>query len=552
MDAHTPSMPSLSRRDLLRWGGAGLAAAAGTPAVWTPARAQAPKRGGTLSLRLWDPPHFDPHLTISYKTHIVYTFTHSRLLKQKAGPGVQPGTFPIEGDVAESWTQPNETAYVFKLRKGVRWHNKPPMNGRELTADDVVYTVERFRTVKGNANAYMLKAVDRVEALDRYTVKFTLTEPFAWFLDMLANPMAVAIIARECVEKFGDLRKPEALVGTGPWMFESYRPNVGYTLVRTPTYFVPGLPYIERIEATVDEDNASRMAAFITGKYDLGWEFPGQINRIDWVQIKDTLKQKRPSLRTLEFPSNVMSHISMRTDQKPFSDPRVRQAMSLAIDRQGILDATAEGVGVFNPPVPAALKEWSLPMSQLGEGAKYYQYDPKEAKRLLAEAGYSNGFPASICFTTYGSTVLVDAAQLILKYFKDVGIDAKLDQKEYGAYISSCFYGKFDSLTYGPQTPFLEPDNFLFGQYSPGELKNQSHINDPVVADMLIRQRRTFDVAKRREIIHDIQRYLATQQYYVQIPSGVLIAVWAEALKNYGPNLGYDYGGRFVAAWLDR
>jgi peptide/nickel transport system substrate-binding protein len=226
--------------------------------------------------------------------------------------------------------------------------------------------------------------------------------------------------------------------------------------------------------------------------------------------------------------------------------------MSLAIDRQGILDATAEGVGVFNPPVPAALKEWSLPMSQLGEGAKYYQYDPKEAKRLLVEAGYPNGFPASICFTTYGSTVLVDAAQLILKYLKDVGIDAKLDQKEYGAYISSCFYGKFDSLTYGPQTPFLEPDNFLFGQYSPGELKNQSHINDPVVADMLIRQRRTFDGAKRREIIHDIQRYLAKQQYYVQIPSGVYIAVWDDALKNYGPNLGYDYGGRLMAAWLDR
>jgi hypothetical protein len=83
------------------------------------------------------------------------------------------------------------------------------------------------------------------------------------------------------------------------------------------------------------------------------------------------------------------------------------------------------------------------------------------------------------------------AAQLIIKYFKDVGIDSKLDQKEYGAYISTCFYGKFDSLTYGPQTPFLEPDNFLFGQYYPGETKNQSHINDPVVADMLIRQRRS-------------------------------------------------------------
>ena len=550
MDAHTPNR-HLSRRDLLKWSGVGLAAAS-VPAAWSPGHAQSPKRGGTLSLRLWDPPHFDPHLTISYKTHILYTFSHSRLLKPKAGPGVVPGSFPLEGDLAESWTQPSETTYVFKLRKGIRWQNKPPVNGREVTAEDVVYSVERFRTVKGNANAYMLASLDKVEAPDQYTVKFTLSEPYVWFLDMLANPMAVAIVAKECVEKFGDLKKPDSVVGTGPWMLDSYRPNVGYTLVRNPSYFVSGLPYIERIEATVDEDNASRMAAFIVGKYDLGWEFPGQINRPDWVQIKDTLKQKRPRLQTVEFPSNVMTHISMRTDQKPFNDPRVRQAMSLAIDRQGILDATAEGVGVFNPPVPAALKDWSLPMDQLGEGGKYYKYDPKEAKRLLGEAGYPNGFPASICFTTYGSTVLVDAAQLVLKYLKDVGIESKLDQKEYGAYISTCFYGKFDSLTYGPQTPFLEPDNFLFGQYYPGEMKNQSHINDPVVADMLIRQRRTHEIAKRREIIYEIQRHLAKQQYYTQLASAVYIAVWDSALKNYGPNLGYDYGGRLLAAWLDR
>jgi peptide/nickel transport system substrate-binding protein len=434
----------------------------------------------------------------------------------------------------------------------VRWHNKPPVNGRELTADDVVYTVNRFLTVKGNANAYMLKAVDKVEAVDSHTVKFTLKEPFAWFLDALANPMALAIVAKEVVDKYGDLKKWESVVGTGPYMLDSYRPNQGMTLARHPAYFVSGLPYIDRVEMTVDEDNASRMAAFLAGKYDMGWEFPGTVNRTDWVQIKDKLKTSRPHLRTAEFPSNVMSHISMRVDQKPFSDARVRQAMSMAVDRQGILDATAEGVGVFNPPVPAALKEWSIPMAQLGEGAKYYKHDPAEAKRLLAAAGYPNGFPATVCFTTYGSTVLVDSMQLILKQLKDVGIEAKVDQKEYGAYISTCFYGKFDSLTYGPQTPFLEPDNFLFGQYYPGELKNQSHINDPVVADMLVRQRRTFDMAKRRDTIFEIQRHLARQQYYVQVASGVYVAVWEGALKNYGPNLGYDYGGRLLAAWLDR
>jgi peptide/nickel transport system substrate-binding protein len=541
----------LSRRELLTIGGVTVAGATLAPRS---ALGQTPKRGGTLALRLWDPPHFDLHAAggLSYKLHIPMSFTHGRLVRHRTGPAVVPGTFQFEPDLAESWSQPNENTYVFKLRRGVRWHAKPPVNGREFVADDVVYTIDRFLTTKGHANAHMLKAVDKVEAVDKHTVKFTLKEPSAWLLDTLASPMVVAMVARECVEKFGDLKKPESFIGTGPWMLDSYRPNQGYTLVRNPAYFVTGLPHIERIEVFVDEDNASRIASFLAGKYDIGWEFPGQINRTDWVQIKDTVKQKRPRIQTAEFPANVMSHISMRTDQKPFSDVRVRQAISHAIDRQGIIDATAEGVGVFNAAVPAALKDWAVPVNQLGEGAKYFKHDPAEAKRLLAAAGYPNGFPGSVCFTTYGSTILTDAAQLVLKNLKDVGIEAKLDQKEYGAYITSCFYGKFDSMTYGPQTPFLEPDSFLYGQYYPGEPRNQSHINDPVLADLLVRQRRTFELAKRRDLVAEIQRYLAKQQYYVATASGVYVAVWDGALKNYGPNLGYDYGGRLLAAWLDR
>jgi ABC-type transport system substrate-binding protein len=106
----------LSRRHVLALGGGSLAAAVLPHA----AGAQTPRRGGTLTLRLWDPPSWDPDQTISYKTHIAYTFTHSRLVRHKAGPGVIQGTFAIEGDLAESWTQPSETTYVFKLRRGVR------------------------------------------------------------------------------------------------------------------------------------------------------------------------------------------------------------------------------------------------------------------------------------------------------------------------------------------------------------------------------------------------------------------------------------------------
>ena len=134
---------------------------------------------------------FDHQLTVNWTTQIAVSFTHSRLVKVKAGPSVAPGTFPLEPDVAESWSQPTETTYVFKLRRGVRWHPKPPVNGRELTAEDVKYTYERFLTVPGNPNRAQLEEVDKIEALDRYTVKFSLKEPYAWLLDALATAVDV-------------------------------------------------------------------------------------------------------------------------------------------------------------------------------------------------------------------------------------------------------------------------------------------------------------------------------------------------------------------------
>ena len=180
---------SLTRRDLLKLGGTALAVGAAA-AVSTPgaARAQTPKRGGTFRLRSHVAPvHFDPHQTIAFSTMIPLSFAYSRLVKVKGGSSVVPGTQPVEADLAESWERQGDTVYVFKLKKGVRWHNKPPVNGRELTAEDVKYTYERFLTIKGNPNKTVLGMVDKVEAVDKYTVKFTLSEPNAWFIDRLAS-----------------------------------------------------------------------------------------------------------------------------------------------------------------------------------------------------------------------------------------------------------------------------------------------------------------------------------------------------------------------------
>jgi ABC-type transport system substrate-binding protein len=147
-----------TRRDLLRLGATAVAAggviAVADFAAPRPAVAQTPKRGGILRLaHQLDPVGLDPHQTISFATMIPLSFIYGRLMKVKAGPMVAPGTYPVETDLAESWTQPSDTTYVFKLRKGVRWHPKPPVNGRELTAEDIKYTYERSSPSRGMATS---------------------------------------------------------------------------------------------------------------------------------------------------------------------------------------------------------------------------------------------------------------------------------------------------------------------------------------------------------------------------------------------------------------
>jgi ABC-type transport system substrate-binding protein len=157
---HPQHTHDLSRRDLLK---VGLAASAAlstwslyrVPALWGEA-AETPKRGGILRVRGRDPVHFDPHLTRDARTHSVLSFLSSRLLRYKVGGDVRPGTFIVEPDLAERWEEPDDTTYMFYLRRGVKWHNKPPVNGRELVAEDVKFTFDRFLSEKGNPSRYFL------------------------------------------------------------------------------------------------------------------------------------------------------------------------------------------------------------------------------------------------------------------------------------------------------------------------------------------------------------------------------------------------------------
>jgi peptide/nickel transport system substrate-binding protein len=555
MSVPRPSL-SVNRRDLLKLGGAALAAGVvgGTHALDPgPARAQTPRRGGTLRLALQSDPvtGFDPHQTISFLTMIPLSFAYSRLVKVKAGSSVKPMTYPIEPDLAESWTQPDDTTYVFKLKRGVRWHPKPPVNGRELTADDVKYTYERFLTVKGNPNRPVLESVDKIEAVDKYTVKFTMKEPNAWFLDMLAST-STWIVARECVEKFGGLRKVDSVVGTGPWMLERWEPNVRITYVRNPSYFVPGLPYADGVEVIIDKDPSSRLASWLAGKLDFGPEFQQNVRRLDLPVVQ----QRKPGLQTAEYTYFVSSYVGLRIDRPPFNDIRVRRALSRATNLPEVFESLAISQGHWtpNPAVPAAAADWSIPIDQLTpEGRKLYEHSTAEARRLLAEAGYPNGFKTTVEAPGTGYTPdFLDNLQITIKNWKAAGIDAELKLKEYGAFISSTIYGKFDDMFFGLRGAWVDPEAYFYRPYMPGQPLNVMKVNDPKLIDMIKLQRRTFDVARRKQIVYDIQRYLSEQAYFGVSGSTKVVSAWEPYIKNYMPNNGFDYGGRLMAVWIDK
>jgi len=544
---HIPS--SLTRRDVLKLGGAALAAGA-TSSLSAPAEAQTPKRGGRFRLRSHVAPvHFDPQQTIAFSTMIPLSFAYSRLVKVKGGSAVVPGTQPIEGDLAESWERQGDTAYVFKLRKGVRWHNKPPLNGRELTAEDVRYSYDRFLTIKGNANKFLLEMVDKVEAPDKYTVKFTLREPNAWFVDRLAST-STWVVAKDCVDQFGDLKKPESVVGTGPWMLRSYEPSVRLTFDRNPNYFVSGLPYADGVDIAIHPDPAAAFAQFLSGEYDFGPEYGMVIRRSDL----DIAQRRVKGLGMRDYIVVFGGYTAMKLDQEPFKDVRVRRAFAMAQDWKEVLETNAwsQGKGEPNPLIPAALKEWSIPIGQLPqEGRQLYEFDPNGAKRLLAEAGYPNGLKVPVETTPGYGPDWMDAVQVSLRNWKQAGIEGDLKLKEYGAFVSSAIFGKFEKMILTLRGGTTDPDTY-FTPFLPGEPLNSSGVNDAKLTEMIKLQRRTFDDKKRREIVYDIQRLTSQQVYYGYGASVSCVGAWMPYVKNFGPNIGHDYGGRLMVAWLDK
>ncbi len=505
-----------------------------------------PKPGGSLTVRMWtgDPPDLDPYLNVTFRAQEFAGFFYSRLLKFDSGPGIAPNAFTPTPDLAESYEISQDgLTYTFKLRANAKWQNKAPLNGRAVSADDVVYSFERFRKVSPQKSNFDM--VKEVKASDPRTVVFTLNTAFAPFETTIASPM-FWIMPKEVIEADGDARK--RVIGSGPFIFDKFEKGVQVVAKRNPDYYFTGTPYLDEVVLLIVPEDATAVAGLRAKSIDITG-----LSQTD----RGAVASANPEIVLLDYPQNQIYFMYWRLDAPPFNDIRVRQAVSLALDRDEIIKVLWEGTGYLNNALPAGLQSFYLdPRSaDMGPNAKYFKRDVDAAKKLLADAGFAGGLRVPLVSTlnAYGNT-FNQSVELVIKQLKDAGIQADLRPQDYSAYISSTFLGKFEpgTMVWGLETPFQEPHDYLFNMYHPKGVRNHGGVNDPQLTQMLDKQAATLDKAERKKQIFDLQRYLGEKQYYVMGVAGNTTIARQPWVQNFNYQSDYGRGGEYIPKlWLD-
>lgn len=535
--AHAPGR----RRFLAAAAGAAVAAA-----IPRPAGAQGrPLRGGALKQIGLDPPTFDVHATASHETQLVSSFVRRTLFKFVNGARYGPSDFTLAPDLAlKAVMSADGRTYTITLRPGVRWEARPPVNGRELVAGDVRYSIER--ALRKSPYAPLLGPVERIETPDRRTVRVHLADAFAPFVHNLAEPWS-AILPPEVEDRLGDLKAAESLIGCGPFVLERYEPGVKAVFARNPAYYLEGRPYLDRVEWLFIKDRSTQLALFRAGQVDVPYH-DGQVPRSD----VGALRASNPDHPVVFWDRLAVRSLAMRTDKPPFNDVRVRRALSLAVDRKTWVARHLGGQGAGDHgPVPSSMRPWKLAAGQLGEGARYLEHDPSLARKLLADAGFPAGLKVKCTNWPGHGPEYVEDLGLLAGHFRRVGVELQIVNEDHGQYARGSLLGKFDEASWGPSEIFTEVDDYLYGFFRSGQPGNRSHVADTRLDVLLEAQRRYTSRSSRKTAIDDIQRRAAAQVYYVYTPCPRSVSSWAPRVRNYGPKNSFDRGAQLEVVWLD-
>ncbi|MDR0663178.1 MAG: ABC transporter substrate-binding protein [Spirochaetaceae bacterium] len=421
---------------------------------------------------------FDPHKVNDVPTVQVTNHIFDTLVE------VDETTGDIKPLIAESWEQASDVEYRFFIRKGIKFHD-----GSELTAEDVKFSLDRAMATP--AVAHMVNFISSVAVEDPYTVLVTSRAPYGPALRNLAVT-SVAIVPKSYVEADAEalLSRP---VGSGPYKFVSWNQSDSVRLEAFDGYFGEKAK-TKKLLMKVIPENSQRTIALETGEIDLAYDVTANDLKI---------LEANKNLKVFKAPSLSCYYISFNMRKKPFDSKLVRQALSRAIDRRLIIDTILSGEGEPADAIiaPAVYGYYST-------GAD--EYDPGLSRELLAEAGYPNGFSCTLWVNNNHERV--EVCEAIIEMFHEVGVNARLEVLEFGAFIQRTATGEHDMAYFGWITSTKDADYTYYPlehSTQQGAAGNRSFVADPEVDRLVETGRASVDPVVREQAYKDLAVYLA-------------------------------------------
>ena len=474
----------------------------------------APAYGGTITLaRKTTPPEVDGYF--GHPSQMAYTGDVERLGIVNWAIDRDVFNFGISyvppevlvGSLAKSWDiSPDGLTYTFNIRKGVRWHDEEPVNGRELTAQDVEYNYHRYLGLgsgftQGSPFIAQWEALDdigieSITATDKYTVVFKLAGPNLDALKVIVITNPAVINAPEVIKAYITTEEPDghipdyrALVGTGPFMLVESIEATSMTWTKNPNYWgydekypENRLPYIDKLVGLYMAEEATRISALRTGKVDMVRLSGAEIKSIDVVR---SLQRTDPEIEIWPFYSRADA-IILNTHTPPLDDIRVRHALQMALDLETINDAYFGGFGQWQQPRFLGAKgyytEWEEWPAELKQ---YYTYDPEGAERLLDEAGYPRGADGVRFKFEHKHRDVGDLGhvEIIAGYWADIGVDVTINVTDWATIAASKSENNYGSI-YGYLA--IESPSFGMGHYGSDLLWRRASVGggveNPVLA----------------------------------------------------------------------
>ena len=415
----------------------------------------------------------------------------------------------IIGDLAESWELGDDKrSFIFKLRKGVKW-----TDGEDFTADDVIFSFA-LATEEGATRPFtssLKNYVKRVEKIDQHTVRIHQTNPSLSFLAFLAQDFVKMLPKHHLESGEVNLAVFGNSVGTGPFMDVDFQSAVSHTVERNPGYFKEGRPHFDGIKTFIIGDKGTEIAAFKSERVLMSQSAVGKLSLDDVVKLEeDAAFMSRFGIHYL--PGSGGDHLIVNAEVEPFSDPRVRRALFLALHRQPLVEGF--GLGKFTIGKPMSPENpYSLSDEEVLQYPGYRELNGKkhpddiaEAKRLLAEAGFPDGkgFKAVLVAPISGN--YPDVAQVIKEQLTNtLGVEIDVRALEIQAFLSTIRGPDFQMSNAGHSPDTYDPD-FRFQRLYTDHQRNWSRGFDPEVVELWKKQQVETDFEKRREIAYEMQR----------------------------------------------